>query len=417
MKYINPLDNVQHIIKEACEVASLKNDVYEILKEPDRVIEVNIPVKMDNGNTKVFKGFRSQHNNLLGPYKGGIRFHKNVSLDEVKALSIWMSLKCSLTNIPFGGAKGGIEIDEDLSDRELESLSRGYVRGVYRYVGDRYDIPAPDVNTNEKIMSWMLDEYILLTGRNDFATFTGKPIEFHGSYGRKIATGVGVANITRETLKKININIKDAKIAIQGFGNVGYNTALRLESMGAKIISISEFDKENGVYTIYKEEGFNIKQLYSHFLENKTLFNYDCKHISINQFYSLDVDAMIPCALENAISEEEADLIRAKVIVEGANGPVTYTADSILNKKGIKVVPDILANSGGVIASYYEWVQNISMIDMTEDDVLNKVEYKILNAYEEMLKVQQKYNVSLRLSSYICAILRLNTILSIRTHI
>ena len=417
MKYINPLDNVQHIIKEACEVASLKNDVYEILKEPDRVIEVNIPVKMDNGNTKVFKGFRSQHNNLLGPYKGGIRFHKNVSLDEVKALSIWMSLKCSLTNIPFGGAKGGIEIDEDLSDRELESLSRGYVRGVYRYLGDKYDIPAPDVNTNEKIMSWMLDEYILLTGRNDFATFTGKPIEFHGSYGRKIATGVGVANITRETLKKININIKDAKIAIQGFGNVGYNTALRLESMGAKIISISEFDKENGVYTIYKEEGFNIKQLYSHFLENKTLFNYDCKHISINQFYSLDVDAMIPCALENAISEEEADLIRAKVIVEGANGPVTYTADSILNKKGIKVVPDILANSGGVIASYYEWVQNISMIDMTEDDVLNKVEYKILNAYEEMLKVQQKYNVSLRLSSYICAILRLNTILSIRTHI
>ena len=417
MKYINPLDNVQHIIKEACEVASLKNDVYEILKEPDRVIEVNIPVKMDNGNTKVFKGFRSQHNNLLGPYKGGIRFHKNVSLDEVKALSIWMSLKCSLTNIPFGGAKGGIEIDEDLSDRELESLSRGYVRGVYRYLGDKYDIPAPDVNTNEKIMSWMLDEYILLTGRNDFATFTGKPIEFHGSYGRKIATGVGVANITRETLKKININIKDAKIAIQGFGNVGYNTALRLESMGAKIISISEFDKENGVYTIYKEEGFNIKQLYSHFLENKTLFNYDCKHISINQFYSLDVDAMIPCALENAISEEEADLIRAKVIVEGANGPVTYTADSILNKKGIKVVPDILANSGGVITSYYEWVQNISMIDMTEDDVLNKVEYKILNAYEEMLKVQQKYNVSLRLSSYICAILRLNTILSIRTHI
>ena len=267
-------------------------------------------------------------------------------------------------------------------------------------------------------MAWMLDEYIKLTGNNTLATFTGKALGFGGSYGRKEATGVGVAVITRESLKKLGINIRESKIAIQGFGNVGSNTAKHLERMGGNIVSISEYDKEKGVYTIYNEDGFDISDLIAHFEKNNTLYDYkDVKHISIDQFYSLDVDVIIPCALENSIGEEEANKIRAKLIVEGANGPVNYYADSILKDRNIIVIPDILANSGGVIASYFEWVQNISAIDMTEDDVLNKVEYKMLFAYNEILKIQQEYDVTMRLASYIYSVLRLYKILKLRSRI
>ena len=419
MNSFNPLENVQKILKKSCEILNLDESVYDLLKEPERTIEINIPVKMDNGKFRIFKGFRSQHCDVMGPYKGGIRFHPTVNGDEVKALSAWMSLKCSATHLPFGGGKGGIIVDvNELSDNELERLSRGYVKELYKYIGDRYDIPAPDVNTNEKIMAWMLDEYIKLTGNNTLATFTGKALGFGGSYGRKEATGVGVAVITRESLKKLGINIRESKIAIQGFGNVGSNTAKHLERMGGNIVSISEYDKEKGVYTIYNEDGFDISDLIAHFEKNNTLHDYkDVKHISIDQFYSLDVDVIIPCALENSIGEEEANKIRAKLIVEGANGPVNYYADSILKDRNIIVIPDILANSGGVIASYFEWVQNISAIDMTEDDVLNKVEYKMLFAYNEILKIQQEYDVTMRLASYIYSVLRLYKILKLRSRI
>jgi len=388
MNSFNPLENVQKILKKSCEILNLDESVYDLLKEPERTIEINIPVKMDNGKFRIFKGFRSQHCDVMGPYKGGIRFHPTVNGDEVKALSAWMSLKCSATHLPFGGGKGGIIVDvNELSDNELERLSRGYVKELYKYIGDRYDIPAPDVNTNEKIMAWMLDEYIKLTGNNTLATFTGKALGFGGSYGRKEATGVGVAVITRESLKKLGINIRESKIAIQGFGNVGSNTAKHLERMGGNIVSISEYDKEKGVYTIYNEDGFNIADLIEHFEKNNTLY------------------------------DEEANKIRAKLIVEGANGPVNYYADSILKDRNIIVIPDILANSGGVIASYFEWVQNISAIDMTEDDVLNKVEYKMLFAYNEILKIQQEYDVTMRLASYIYSVLRLYKILKLRSRI
>lgn len=419
MHSVNPLENVQMILKKSCEILNLDGSLYELLKEPERTIEINIPVKMDNGKFRIFKGYRSQHCDVMGPYKGGIRFHPSVNGDEVKALSIWMSLKCSATHLPFGGGKGGIIVDVDeLSENELEKLSRGYVKELYKYIGDRFDIPAPDVNTNEKIMAWMLDEYIKLTGNNTLATFTGKALGFGGSYGRKEATGVGVAVITRESLKKIGVNIKDSKIAIQGFGNVGSNTAKHLARMGGNILSISEYDSEHGIYTIYNEDGFNISELISHFAKYNTLINYEnAKHISIDQFYSLDVDVLIPCALENAITEEEAKKIRAKLIVEGANGPVDYIADGILRQKNIGVIPDILANSGGVIASYFEWVQNISGIDMTEDDVLNKVEYRMLLAYNEIMKIKDEYNVTMRLASYIYSVLRLYKILKLRSRI
>ncbi len=416
---VNPLENVQRILKEACEVLNVEEDLYEILKEPERTIEINIPVKMDNGKVKVFKGYRAQHCDVMGPYKGGIRFHHSVNINEIKALSVWMSLKCSSAQLPFGGGKGGIIVNVDeLSENELERLSRGYVREIYKYIGDRFDIPAPDVNTNEKIMAWMLDEYIKLTGNNDLGTFTGKAIEFGGSYGRKQATGVGVALVTRECLKKLKIDVKKSKIAIQGFGNVGFYTAKKLYQMGATIVSISEYDSEKGVYTIYNEEGFDINELQSHFEKHKTLINFKgTKLISISQFYSLDVDVMIPCALENSITETEAENIRAKLIVEGANGPVNYLADKILEEKNILVIPDILANSGGVIASYFEWIQNISGIDMTEDDVLNRLEYKILFAYENICEIQKKYNTTVRLASYIYSVNRLYKLLKLRSRI
>ena len=259
MNSVNPLENVQMILKKSCEVLDLDESVYNLLKEPERTIEINIPVKMDNGKFRIFKGYRSQHCDVMGPYKGGIRFHQSVNGDEVKALSIWMSLKCSATHLPFGGGKGGIIVDvNELSENELEKLSRGYVKELYKYIGDRFDIPAPDVNTNEKIMAWMLDEYIKLTGNNTLATFTGKALGFGGSFGRKEATGVGVAVMTRESLNKLGINIRDSKIAIQGFGNVGSNTAKHLARMGGNILAVSEFDNEHGVYTIYNENGFNV---------------------------------------------------------------------------------------------------------------------------------------------------------------
>lgn len=416
---LNPLESIKKVLKKSCDILNLQEDVYEILKQPQRIIEVNIPVKMDNGKVKVFRGYRSQHLDIMGPFKGGIRFHQNVNRDEIKALSMWMSLKCSLTNLPYGGAKGGIIVDVNLlSENELEKLSRGYVREIYKYIGDRFDIPAPDVNTNEKIMSWMLDEYIKLTGNNNIAAFTGKAIEFGGSYGRKEATGVGVSHIARESLKKLGVDIKSAKISIQGFGNVGSNTARYLEKMGAKIVSISEFDKEKGVYTIYNENGFDIDDLILHFNKNFSLIDYKYKKlISLDEFYKLDVDLLIPCALENAISEKEANVINAKLIVEGANGPVDYLADEILEKRNIIVVPDILANSGGVIGSYFEWTQNISGMDMTKDEVLNRIEYKILFAYDNVLKIKEKYNVTLRLSCYIYAIERIYKALQLRSRI
>ncbi|MEW9093871.1 MAG: Glu/Leu/Phe/Val dehydrogenase [Clostridiaceae bacterium] len=406
---LNPFENVQSVIKESCKSLGLSENVYELLREPMRVLEVNIPVKMDDGSIKMFKGFRSQHNDSLGPTKGGIRFHPGVSLDEVKALSTWMTFKCAITGIPYGGGKGGIIVDpKTLSKGELEKLSRGYVKGIYKLIGEKVDVPAPDVNTNGEIMAWMVDEYNKLVGYNSCGTFTGKPLEIGGSKGRTEATGLGVAITAREALKKLNIDIKERTVAIQGFGNVGSYSALNIERLGAKIVSIAEWSREKGTYAVYNEEGINVEEALKYFNENGTLINLPgTKELNMNEFWALNVDILVPAALENSITLDNVDLIKSKVICEGGNGPITPEADRRLFEKGILVTPDILTNSGGVVVSYFEWVQNLYGYYWSEEDVKNKEEETLVKAFNEVWQLKEEHNVPMRKAAYMHAINKL----------
>ncbi|RXM58669.1 Glu/Leu/Phe/Val family dehydrogenase [Clostridium tetani] len=406
---LNPFKNVQKIMKKICEDLNLNESVYELIKEPSRIVEVNIPVKMDNGSIKVFKGYRSQHNNSIGATKGGVRFHQGVNLDEVKALSIWMTLKCAIANLPFGGGKGGIIVDpKTLSKGELERLSRGYVEKLYEVLGEDLDIPAPDVNTNGEIIAWMADEYNKLSRQNAWGTFTGKPVELNGSKGRTEATGLGVAIVAREALKKLNRNIENSSVAVQGFGNVGSHAALCIENLGGKIVSVSEWDREKGFYAIYDEKGLNIKELISYFNENGTLLDFPrTSKISEEEFWSLSVDVLVPAALENSINTNNANLINAKLVCEGANGPVTPAADEILEKKGIEVTPDILTNAGGVIVSYFEWVQNLDNYYWNEEDVKTREEEFLVEGFNNVWFMKDKFNCTMRNAAYLYSINKL----------
>ncbi len=408
---LSPLMAAQAQIKDACDELALEGSVYELLKEPQRVIEISIPVKMDDGSVKTFKGYRSLHNNAVGPGKGGVRFHENVDLEEVKALSIWMTFKCGVTGIPYGGGKGGVTVDpETLSPRELESLSRGYVQGMYKYLGEKIDIPAPDVNTNGQIMSWMVDEYIKLTGEHSPGVITGKPVEFGGSKGRNEATGFGVALTIRETCKKLDMDIKDLKMSIQGFGNVGSFTVKHMENFGAKIVAIGLRNN-----AIYNENGFSYKILKSHLEKNKDLTNFEgAELISLEEFWSLDVDVLVPSAIENAITEENAGSIRAKIVAEAANGPITPRADKILREKDILVTPDILTNSGGVTVSYFEWVQNLYGYYWEEDEVLEKQEIAMMEAFENVWAVKEEYGVPMRKAAYMFSIKKVAQVMKLR---
>ena len=355
---LNPLVNSQKQLKSACDLLEIEPIVYELLKEPQRVIEITIPVKMDNGEVKVFKGWRSAHSSAIGPSKGGIRFHPDVCLDEVKALSLWMTFKCGVVGIPYGGGKGGVSCNiNELSQRELEQISRGYIRGVYKYLGEKIDIPAPDSGTNGQIMAWMTDEYIKCNGdKMEIGFITGKPLGFGGSKGRNEATGFGVAVIAREMAAKMGIDMKKATVAVQGFGNVGRYTVKNVERQGAKVIAVAEFDpKQKKTYAIVKEDGINFAELDKYQVENKTLIGFPgSKEITLEDFWKLQVDILIPAALENAIKEQEVELINAKLICEAANGPITPEAAAKLIAKGIEIAPDILANSGRVLVSYFE---------------------------------------------------------------
>jgi len=413
---LNPLEGAQARVKKACDALGADPAVYELLKEPQRIIEISIPVKMDNGSIRTFKGYRAAHNDAVGPYKGGIRFHQNVNADEVKALSIWMSIKCQVTGIPYGGGKGGITVDpSELSQNELEQLSRGWVRGMYKYLGEKVDIPAPDVNTNGQIMAWMQDEYNKLTGEQTIGVFTGKPLTYGGSKGRNEATGFGVAVTMREACKALGMDLKKSTVAVQGFGNVGKFTVKNIIKLGGKVVAVAEFDKKEGTYATYKESGFTFEELDAAKAKDGSLLNVPgAKKISLDEFWALNVDVMAPCALENAITEKEANLIKAKLVCEGANGPTTLEADEILYKRGIVVTPDILTNAGGVTVSYFEWVQNLYGYYWTEKEVEEKEERAMVDAFIPIWELKKEKNVSFRQATYMKSIKRIAESMKIR---
>ena len=412
----NPLENAQLQVRNACEALNLDASVYEMLKEPKRVIEITIPVRMDDGSLKTFKGYRSMHNDAIGPGKGGVRFHPGVNLDEVKALSIWMTFKCGIVGIPYGGGKGGITVDPSkLSERELEQLARGYVRGMYKYLGEKIDIPAPDVNTSGKIMAWMVDEYVNIVGQSEIGVFTGKPVEFGGSQGRNEATGFGVAVIAREAAREMGIDLKGARVIVQGFGNVGRYTVKNLIKLGAKVVAIGEWEPQNGTYAIYNEEGLDYDAMFEYMGQNKNLVDFPgAKMLSLEEFWGLEADVVVPAALENAIDEEQAKLIKSKLVVEAANGPITPAGDEVLNERGITVTPDILSNAGGVTVSYFEWVQNLYGYYWSEEEVEQKEEEAMVRAFKDIWALKQEYDVPMRKASYMISVKKVADVMKMR---
>ena len=401
---LNPFENAKSQLKEACERLGAEPQIYQILCEPLRVLEVSIPIRMDDGTLRIFKGFRCQHNNAVGPTKGGIRFHPSVNVDEIKALAFWMTFKCSVMGLPYGGGKGGVIVDpKTLSEGELERLSRGYIQAIHKLIGEKLDIPAPDVNTNERIMAWMVDEYTKLAGQNSIGVITGKPVELGGTQARNSATGFGVAVAAREACKKLRINIHGSNMALQGFGNVGSYTAINLYRFGTKILAVAEAD---GI--IFNEDGIDPRLLIEYKKENGTIKGFPgCNEISYEEFWSLHVDILVPAALENAITAETASLINSKIIVEGSNGPITPEAERLIQAKGITIVPDILANAGGVTVSYFEWVQNLMGYYWTEKEVIEKEEKQIISAFDDIWKLKNEYDVSMRNAAYMYSVKRI----------
>ena len=409
---LNPFEIAQKQIKSACDKLNADPAVYEILKNPMRVLEVSFPVKLDNGTVKTFVGYRSQHNNAVGPFKGGLRFHPDVTKDEVKALSTWMTFKCSVAGIPYGGGKGGMAINpKDYSKAELERISKGFAKAISPIIGEKVDIPAPDVNTNGQIMSWMVDAYEEVAGKSTKGVFTGKPLEFGGSLARTEATGYGVNLTAKKALAKLNIDVKGATYAVQGFGNVGFYTAYYAYKDGAKIVAFSNSD-----VAVYNENGIDMEAVIKDFEENGRIAankGYG-KDITNNELLELEVDVLAPCALENQITSENADRIKAKVITEGANGPTTPEADEILFKKGIIVIPDILANSGGVVVSYFEWVQNLQSYYWPFEEVQQKEDALLSTAFEDVWNLADEYKVDLRNAAYMKSIERISKAMKLR---
>jgi glutamate dehydrogenase/leucine dehydrogenase len=390
-------------------------DLFKILEKPQREIKVYLPLERENGEIEIFEGYRIQHNNFLGPYKGGIRYFPEVSEDEIKTLAFLMTVKCALVNLPLGGAKGGIKVDpKNLSEKELENLSREYVRKIYDFIGLDKDIPAPDVNTNAKIMDWMVDEYLKISNSKDIklkATFTGKSIQNDGSEGREEATGKGGEIILERFIEKIGFK-KPLTIAIQGFGNVGYNLAKFLYQKGYKLVALS--DSKGGIYS---EEGFNPELVMECKKEKGMISGCYCvgsvcdirlgRDISNEELLELDVDVLVLAALENVITRENAEKIKAKIILEMANNPLTEEADEILNKKGVIIIPDILANSGGVTVSYFEILQNLNNEKWSKEKVFEELEKYLSKAFDEVWEIKEKLNISLRKGSFIIALKRI----------
>ena len=397
-------------ILEAVEFLDLDKSVYKYLSEAQRFIELTIPLEKDDGSKEYFKAYRSQHNNLAGPYKGGLRFHPNVSADEVKDLSIWMTIKCQIAGIPYGGGKGGIIVDpKDLSETELERLTRNFTKEISPFIGSDIDIMAPDINTNGQIMAWIEDEYEKIIGKKDPAIVTGKLVGSGSSLGRIKSTGYGVAYISEMILNETEKSVENSRIAIQGFGNVASHTAKYLYDKGAKILSIAGHDKGEG-FAIFNEDGLNIDELIEFRKNERNLKLYKQEGTEITNmkdFWSMELDVLIPAAIENVIDKENAKLIKSPIIVEAANGPTLKEADKILEGKNIIVVPDVLANSGGVIVSYFEWLQNKSGNYWTEEEVIEK-EFNILKKSFDMIwELKKDENIPMRKAAYTHAVNKL----------
>ncbi|QHS21727.1 Glu/Leu/Phe/Val dehydrogenase [Virgibacillus sp. MSP4-1] len=397
----NPYEIVKDLIKESVSNLGLNENVYHILKKPMRVMEVSVPVRMDNGEIQNFTGYRSQHNDVLGPTKGGIRFHPSVTLDEVKALSIWMSMKSAILDIPFGGGKGGVIVNPtQLNERELEELSRSYIRSITPIIGPQKDIPAPDVNTNPEVMGWMMDEFDKLRGYNIPGILTGKPLIIGGSQGRIAATGRGVVFTIREAARHLNLDLTEATAAIQGFGNVGSMTAKFLHQLGVKIAAVT--DAKGG---IYNNNGLDIPKLLEFVNKGNIASEYtEADSISNEEMFALPVDILIPAAIENQVTKETAPKIQARILAEAANGPTTPEGDKILEEKEIFVIPDILCNAGGVTVSYFEWVQNAMNYYWKEDEVNKQLEERMVEGFNRVLDIQKQKNSRMRDAAYTTAI-------------
>jgi len=399
-------------LKKAADLLNLEEDIREILSHPQREVQVSLPVRMDNGKIKVFIGYRVQHNNARGPYKGGIRYHPNVSLDEVRALAMWMTWKTAVLDLPLGGAKGGIVCDPKmLSPGEIERLTRRYAYAISGIIGPYEDVPAPDVYTGPQHMAWIMDTYSILKGHLEPGVITGKPVEVGGSLGRNDSTSRGVAIVVAEAARKLNINIKGATVAIQGFGNVGSNAAIIMaKEYGMKVVAVS--DSKGG---IYNKNGLNVDKVLAEKEKSGTVTTYkDAEKITNDELLTLDVDVLVPAALEQVITKDNAEKIKAKIIGEGANGPTTPEADEILYQKGTMVIPDILANSGGVTVSYFEWVQNLERLQWPLEQVNKMLEQKMVKAFNDVYEASKKYKTDMRTAALTVAVSRVSQAIKLR---
>lgn len=408
---MNIFEMAQIPLNKAIETMELDAGAAAIIAVPERTLEVSIPVKMDDGTTKVFTGYRSQHSTILGPAKGGVRYHQNVSMDEVKTLAFWMTCKCAVAGLPYGGGKGGIIVDpSQLSKAELERLTRGYIDKIAPIIGEKRDIPAPDMNTNAQIMGWMMDEYSKLNGQYEPGFITGKAISVGGSLGRTAATGRGVVVAALEALKLKGIQPQEATAAVQGFGNVGSWTAKLFCDAGVKVIALSD------VYgAIFKADGFDCYDVDAYVKKTGSIVGYPgSKAITNADLLAMEVTVLAPCAIELQLTAENAAAVQASIICEGANGPTTPEADDILESRGVMVIPDILANGGGVTVSYFEWVQNLYRYFWPEEEVIEKQNALMRKAFKAVYEKAKQYNVPLRVAAYMVALGSLEEAMKIR---
>ncbi|HET7025739.1 MAG TPA: Glu/Leu/Phe/Val dehydrogenase [Gemmatimonadales bacterium] len=407
----NPFEAMMSRFDFAAQKLSLDKGLYRVLRNPEKQIIVSVPVLRDNGDVEVYTGYRVLYNTSRGPAKGGIRFDMNVTLDEVKALAAWMTWKCAVVNVPFGGSKGGVICDPaTMSNTELERLTRRYTSAIIDTLGPDSDVPAPDVNTNERVMAWIMDTYSMHKRHTVTAVVTGKPIEMGGSLGRREATGRGVMFVTREALKRLKIPLDGARVAVQGFGNVGSISAKLLHERGASIVAVS--DKQGG---IHNPKGLDIPEVLAWVRDHRFLQGYPkAEAVSNADLLGLDCEVLVPAALENVITSENARAVRAKVICEGANGPTTAAADTILEEKGIFVVPDILANAGGVTVSYFEWVQDRGGYFWEEDLVNERLERIMVRSFDEVVGMADRQKVNNRIAAYMLSIERVAAVHRLR---